>query len=417
MAFGMVRLLLKGWVQELYLAPAFHFTWEWFPWVKVLPGAGMYLLVTVLALLALGMAFGWRYRFCAILFFFGFTYLELIDQTTYLNHYYLVSLLSGLLIFLPASAARSWEKRGHADSTVPVWTVWLLRFQLCVVYFCAGLAKVNADWLLEAQPMRIWLAARSDLPIIGEFLAQTWVAYAASWTGALYDLTIPLWLLWSRSRPWAYLAVIGFHVMTSVLFNIGMFPWIMLVATLVFFPPKWARGLVEIFNQRIECSQLPSALDFSIKPPACRLKAWSLITLIFYALLQIVLPLRSYCYAQQGAWDGRGFNFAWRVMLVEKTGYVEFYAFNPGTGKRERLGVDHLITPRQKVMMAQDPGMIVQLARRLADDFPTMGKSDWEVRADAWATLNGRPSQRLIRPDVNLASPLPTDWIVPLRED
>ncbi|MGV3756618.1 MAG: HTTM domain-containing protein [Verrucomicrobiota bacterium] len=417
MVFAMVRLLLKGWVQELYLAPAFHFTWEWFPWVKALPGTGMYLLVTGLALLALGMAFGWRYRFCAILFFFGFTYLELIDQTTYLNHYYLVSLLSGLLIFLPASSVWSWETRGHAVSTVPAWTVWLLRFQLCVVYFFAGLAKVNADWLFEAQPMRIWLAARSDLPIIGEFLARTWVAYAASWTGALYDLTIPFWLFWSRSRPWAYLAVIGFHAMTSVLFSIGMFPWIMMVATLVFFPPEWVKGVVAMLNQRIRGSQLLPALDSASKPPAYRLKAWSFILLAVYAVLQIALPLRSYYYPQQGAWDGRGFNFAWRVMLVEKTGYVEFYAFNPDTGKRERLGVDHLITPRQKVMMAQDPGMIAQLARRLAEDFPTMGKSGWEVRADAWATLNGCPSQRLIRPDVNLAGPLPTDWIVPLRED
>jgi len=417
MAFAMVRLLLKGWVQELYLMPAFHFTWEWFPWVKVLPVSGMYPLVGGLALLALGVAVGWRYRLCTILFFGGFTYLELIDQTTYLNHYYLVSLLSGLLIFLPASAAWSWDSRKHADSTVPVWTVWLLRFQLCVVYFFAGLAKLNADWLLEAQPMRIWLAARSDLPMIGEFLAQTWVAYAASWTGALYDLTIPFWLLWSRSRPWAYLAVIGFHVMTSVLFNIGMFPWIMMVATLVFFPPEWGRGVRGKLGRRIRCSQLTPVHDASIKTPVFRLKAWSFIILAVYVVLQIALPLRSYVYPQQGAWDGRGFNFAWRVMLVEKTGYVEFYAFHAGTGKRERLSVDHLITPRQKVLLAQDPLMIAQLARRLAADFPAMGKSGWEVRADAWATLNGRPSQRLIRPDVNLAGLLPTDWIVPLRDN
>lgn len=422
MAFAMVRLLVKGWVQELYLASVFHFTWEWFPWVKVLPGVGMHVLVGALALLALGVAMGWRYLLCAILFFGGFTYLELIDQTTYLNHYYLVSLLSGWLIFLPTSAVWSWDSRKHADSTVPVWTVWLLRFQLCMVYFFAGLAKLNTDWLLEAQPMRIWLAARSDLLVIGEFLSQTWVAYAASWTGALYDLTIPFWLLWSRSRPWAYLAVIGFHVMTSVLFNIGMFPWIMLVATLVFFPPERVRGVVENLGQRLKLLKSPSqhmeaSRGSSIKPSAYRLKTWSFMTLAVYAALQIALPMRSYFYPQQGAWDGHGFNFAWRVMLVEKTGYVEFHAFNPATGKRERLGVDHLITPRQSVMMAQDPGMIVQLARRLAEDFPAVGKSGWEVRADAWATLNGRPSQRLIRPDINLAGPLPADWVVPLQKN
>lgn len=419
MALAMIRLLVKGWVQELYLAPAFHFTWEWFPWVKVLPGVGMYLLVAGLALLALGIAVGWRCRFCALLFFCGFTYLELIDQTTYLNHYYLVSLLSGLLVFLPADAAWSWNAHKQAERLVPVWTIWLLRFQLSAVYLFAGLAKLNADWLLEAQPMRIWLAARSDLPMIGEILAHTWVAYLASWTGALYDLMIPFLLFWSRARSWAYLAVIGFHVMTSVLFNIGMFPWIMLVATLIFFPPGWARGVIGKWMKLLLAmpQQKESVKDASGQPLASSLKAWSFVMLAAYVAIQVILPLRSYLHPQQGAWDGQGFNFSWRVMLVEKTGYVEFYAFDPATHKRERLGADHLITPRQRVMMAQDPGMIVQLARRLAADFPAMGKSGWEVRADAWATLNGRPSQRLIRPEVNLAATLPADWIVPLREN
>ena len=41
-----------------------------------------------------------------------------------------------------------------------------------MVYVFAGLAKLNADWLLDAQPLRIWLAARSDLPIVGPLLAQ-----------------------------------------------------------------------------------------------------------------------------------------------------------------------------------------------------------------------------------------------------
>lgn len=411
MAFAMVRLLAKGWVRELYLDPSFHFTWEWFPWVKVLPGAGMYVLVGALALLAIGMAAGWRFRLCAGLFFCGFTYLELIDQTTYLNHYYLVSLLSGLLFFLPADAVWSWHARQHGDRMVPVSAVWLLRYQIALVYVFAGIAKLNADWLLEAQPMRIWLAARSDLPLIGPLLAKTWVAYAASWTGAVYDLTIPFWLMWTRSRPWAYLAVVGFHVMTAVLFHIGMFPWVMMVTALIFFPPDWARGLIR--KHRTPNIEHPT----SNEPSSWRLQYVGLFILVAYAVVQLMLPLRSFLYPQQGAWDGRGFNFAWRVMLAEKTGYVEFYAFDPVSGQRERLGTSYLITPRQRVMMAQDPGMIRQLACRLAEELPAQGKAGWEVRVEARATLNGHPSQRIIRPDVNLAGPLPADWIVPLKEN
>ena len=245
MAAGMLRFMALGWVSELYVLPTFHFTWELFPWVRPLPGALMHLLFAALALLACGVAAGFCYRASIVLFFLGFTYVELIDKATYLNHYYLVSLLAGLLIFLPAHRALSidvWRRPALAARTIPSWTVNLLRFQIAVVYVFAGLAKINTDWLLEAQPMRIWLAARSDIPFAGQLFTQPWVAYAFSWFGAVYDLTIVFFLIWHRTRLAAYVTVIVFHAMTAVLFPIGMFPWIMIVATSIFFPPDWPRA-------------------------------------------------------------------------------------------------------------------------------------------------------------------------------
>ena len=105
-----------------------------------------------------------------------------------------------------------------------------------MVYFFAGVAKLNFDWLIEAQPLKIWLPAQSHLPMIGPFLEMEVTAYFFSWFGAIYDLTIPFLLLMNRTRPWAYAAVVVFHVMTRILFPIGMFPFIMIGATLIFFP-------------------------------------------------------------------------------------------------------------------------------------------------------------------------------------
>ena len=62
-----------------------------------------------------------------------------------------------------------------------------------------------------------------------------------SWGGFAFDLTIPLWLLWKRSRPLAYLAVVGFPAATGLLFNIGMFPWVMIALTPIFFDASWPR--------------------------------------------------------------------------------------------------------------------------------------------------------------------------------
>jgi len=417
MAGAMLRFIAKGWVETMYLQPAFHFPWQWLPWVRPLPGVGMHLLVGALAALALGIAVGFRFKLCAWLFFIGFTYLEFLDQTAYLNHYYLVSLLAGLLALMPAHRAWSvdaWRKPRLAAATTPAWTVGLLRFQIGVVYVFAGLAKLNADWLLHAQPLRIWLAARSDLPVLGGLLAEPWAAYAASWGGAIYDLSIPFLLLTARARPYAYAAVMGFHALTAVLFPIGMFPWIMMAATLVFFPPDWPRSLISCCGGRRRGNHSAT----SQTEPACvgshRLErpvsAFAVGALTLYCLVQITLPLRSWLYPHQGAWDGRGFNFAWRVMLVEKTGHAELFAVDRVTGRRERIRVEDYLTPRQRMMMAQDPHLIREFARHMAAEHP--GR---EIRADAFATLNGRPSQRLVRADVNMAADLPPDWIVPLQ--
>jgi hypothetical protein len=463
MTAAIVRFMAKGWVHQLYLASSFHFPYPGFEWIRPFPDALMHAHFALLALLAFGVALGFYYRVCITLFFLGFTYVELLDQTAYLNHYYLISLVSGLLIFLPAHRAWSldvWRKtsggveRGCPSrstskpggwletfkrwqgvvatpkafgaalqpagefrlDTVPAWCLNLLRFQVAVVYIFAGLAKFNADWLFHAQPLRIWFAARSDLPLLGPWLGQVWVAYAASWFGAIFDTSIVFFLLNRRTRRPAYACVIFFHVATWLLFNIGMFPWIMIVAATVFFPPDWPRHWIV---KRRASSVERRAVDHAPRTThhAPRSYALTLFLLAAYVLIQLALPLRSFFVAQPSAWTCSGFNCAWRVMLAEKTGYTEFYAHDPATGRRWRLPLKDYVTPRQEMLMAQDPYLIRALARRLAADLQKENCHPIEVKAEAFATLNGRPSQRLIDPEVDLAGPTPPRWIIPLKPE
>ena len=100
---------------------------------------------------------------------------------------------------------------------------------------------------------------------------------------------------------------------------------------------------------------------------------------------------------------------------LEKAGYAEFYAFDPTTGDRRTLPVTNYLTPRQQVMMAQDPYLIRTMARRLAADLKDPDPQHVQIRVNAFATLNGRPSQPLINPEADLARTLSSNWIVPLR--
>lgn len=427
MAAAMVRFISKGWVRQLYVAPAFHFAYPGFDWIHPWPDAVMHAHFILLALLALGVALGFFYRICITLFFLGFTYIELIDQTAYLNHYYLISLLSGLMIFLPADRAWSldaWRKPGIRVDAVPAWTLNILRFQVAVVYVFAGLAKFNSDWLLQAEPLRVWFAARSDLPLIGHWLDEAWVAYAASWFGAFFDSGIVFFLLCKSTRRVAYVFVIVFHVATWVLFNIGMFPWIMIVAATLIFPDDWPRywlsRLSLAFSNIVKWVPLARQVNAAVAlkhPPrvlACRRSRVLLTVLGVYAVVQVAFPLRPYFTSQPSAWTCSGFNCAWRVMIVEKTGFVEFNAFDPAVAKVGKLSLTNYLTPRQEMMMAQDPYLIRAMARRLAADLKSGGFANAEIRVNAFATLNGRPSQRLINPDVDLAGTLAPGWILPL---
>jgi vitamin K-dependent gamma-carboxylase len=129
------------------------------------------------------------------------------------------------------------------------------------------------------------------------------------------------------------------------------------------------------------------------------------------------IPLRAYWPGLDPDWRCRGFNFAWRVMLVEKAGSVELLAYFPAAGTERRIRMRDYITERQERMMAQDPFIVRALARHVADDLRTHGFTGVEIRADSFASINGRPLQRLIDPRVDLARPISVPWIVPLRRE
>ena len=432
---SMLRFLAKGWVDSLYVKPSFFFHYYGFSWVTAWPAWGMYLHVILLALLALFISLGLFYRGSMLLFFFGFTYFELIDKTNYLNHYYFISLISLLMIFMPLHKAYSldaWRKAELRREQVPAWPLYALRLQISIVYFFAAIAKINSDWLLHAQPLKIWLSANSDFPILGRFFAQAWTAYAMSWMGFLFDLTIPFFLSFKKTRIYAYSAVFVFHLLTWKLFRIGMFPWIMMLATLVFFEADWPR---KIWRKLRHCEEPAGrrgnlsrakpefiAEEIAASPTAPRNDEMGSVAYVFlaiYFLIQILMPLRNWLYPGYVCWTEQGFNFSWRVMLMEKNGNVEYRIVDPGSGKHWRVSPAEYLKPHQVKQMSTQPDMILAFAKHLQKEFSDKGFSQVQIYADAFASLNGRSKQRLIDPQVDLTKQQDSlkakPWILPFE--
>ncbi len=417
--FGaVVRFVAYGWVSALYLAPSYHFTYAGFEWVRTGPAWFLYGLFCLMGIAALGIASGLLTRVSAAVFCLAFTYVELIDKTTYLNHYYFVSLVTFLLIFVPTSGAFSLDAwRGRAPRQTPLLAYALLRFQLGVVYFFAGFAKLNGDWLLRGEPLRTWLASHADVPVVGPWLAAPSAALVLSWAGALFDLSVPLLFGLRRTRLLAYLAAVAFHVITWLLFPIGIFPWVMLASATLFFSPSWPRRFVRFLEGvrfgggerfRRGMSPAPTALTAHT-----RVRQAALGAAVIYAVVQLAVPLRFLLHDGWVNWTDCGFRFAWRVMLIEKSGFAEFNVV--AGGRSERISPRGELTQLQYRMMSTQPDMIAQYARHLADGRERETGARPRVFAQAWASLNGRPSTRLVDPRVDVSvGPPPDDWILPL---
>ncbi len=174
MAVEVLRYFYHGWIRRYYIDPTYHFSYYGFEWVQPWPGIGMYLHFIALGALAICIAYGFWYRVSTVLFFLGFTYVFLLDQANYLNHFYLIVLISFLMIFIPAHRSFSvdaLERPQLRSETAPAWALWVLMAQMAIVYFYGGLAKLNDDWL-RGEPIRTWLASRMDFPVIGPLFAE-----------------------------------------------------------------------------------------------------------------------------------------------------------------------------------------------------------------------------------------------------
>lgn len=382
--FSALRYMAMGWVDEILVEPPCHFTWLGFGWVRPPGRVGTWLVFGLLAATALGLMLHWRPRLMAGVHGLLFTAVELMEKAAYLNHYYLMSLLCGLLAMLPAADGSA------AQPQVGRWVYGVLRVQVGLVYCWAGVAKLNPDWLLEAQPLRLWLAPFAHVPLVGPLLAHPLGAHAMSIGGAVFDLTIPLWLSRARTRAWAYGAAVGFHVTVWLLFPIGVFPWVMLAAATVFFDPAWPR----------RWWGRGSPVEAAPIEPAGRARA---IVLGTWLAAQALLPLRPALYPGWSAFTEAGFDFSWRVMLVEKTGWVELRVVAPTLPRARRVRPEHRLTPLQARMASFRPDLIVQLAQQVAAEYRAAGHPEVAVYADAFVSLNGRPAARLIDPAVDLS--------------
>ena len=389
--FSTIRFVLNGWVHTQVLDPTWTFPFDGFEWLPRPNVWGAASLFSGMMLGGLLMLREQGARLGALLFFLCFTYVELLDKSNYLNHYYFVSLVAFMLIWLPTT----WR-----TPQVPKVVVFSFRFMLGLVYGYAGLAKLNADWILHAQPLAMWLPQHSAVPVLGKCFAMREVAFLFSWAGAAFDLVAPFALFSDRVRPYFYPILVTFHVLTWVLFPIGVFPWVMIACTTVFFTDSWHEALWAKLQK-----WLPQA---KLTPTEVKWPSWKQVALVTFLLIQGVFPWRHLAYDGSVFWHEAGYRFGWRVMLMEKAGWTTFFIQNE-EGEEREFPTGSFLTPNQDKMMSTQPDLMVQTAKHIRQIWDDAYGERVKVRAEVWATLNGRRSQLMVDPFEDLAS-LENGW-------
>ena len=410
-------------IDRYWIIPKNNFYYWPFDFLSPLPGQGMYLLFILMGMLSIFIIVGFLYRISMILFFISFTYIFLLEQTRYLNHFYLIILVSFIMIFIPANTSASFDSKIFKkirSETCPAWSLWILRFIIMLPYFFGGIAKLNSDWI-HGEPLRMWLTKNADAFSFGNYFHHESIVLFMVYSSLLLDLFIIPALLFKKTRTIGFLIITLFHLLNSQLFKIDIFPWFMIAATTLFFNTDWLRKYINFFSRSNNAwPQILLLKEKLLAPKLILQKNRIILVLLFiFVVTQLFIPLRHFLFSGNVLWTEEGQKFAWQMKLRTKQVIAFYIIKDKNSGKVYDINVNEYLKPWQRVTMEDKPNLIWQFCQIVKKDFKKRN-IDVSFFANINASLNGRKFQPLIDTTVDLTS-VPYEifshskWIVPLK--
>jgi uncharacterized membrane protein YphA (DoxX/SURF4 family) len=390
-----VGAIFTGWLRRTLVEPEFTFTFIGFEWLQPIPGIGMYVYFAIMGLAGFMVMLGFKYRYSIVVFTLMWTATYLMQKSSYNNHYYLLILISLMMCFMPAQRYASIDVRQNPRLKaiyMPNWCRLIIIFQLAIVYSYAAVAKLYPDWL-NGTVINQLMSAKANYKLIGNFLQIEFLQQSITYLGVAFDLLIIPLLLIKRTRKWAFIAAIAFHIFNSIVFQIGIFPYLSLAFALFFFEPKTLRDL---FLKKKELYQ-----GKELRVP--KYKNSFIILLGVYFAFQLILPLRHWMIKDDVLWTEEGHRMSWRMMLRTKSGYLNFKVVNKKTSEFQKIKLDDYLTKKQQRSVTTKPDMIWQFAQYLKKQYALKGE-DVAVYAEGKIQVNARGYKTLVNPEIDLAN-------------
>ncbi len=406
-----VGAIFTGWVKRTLIDPEFTFSFIGLEWLQPLPGNWMYAYYAIMGIFGLFVMIGYKYRFSIIAFTVMWTATYLLQKAAYNNHYYLLILLSSIMVFQPANRYLSVDakQKPHIKSNaMPQWCSMVFILQMFIVYTYASVAKIYPDWL-DTTVMELLLKSKQHYLIVGELLQQKGLHYILAYGGILFDgLIIPL-LLFKRTRKWAFVVSIFFHLFNSFIFQVGVFPYLSLAFSLFFFEPKTIQQL--FLKKKTFYSKAEVIVPNHQKP--------FVIAMVIYFSIQVLLPLRHYVIKDSVLWTEEGHRLSWRMMLRTKSAATSYKVVNNSNDEAFTVNLDNYLSPKQKRIASTKPDVMWQFAQHLKQHFKAQGQ-DVSVYVSSRLSINGKAYKPFTNDEVDLANVewhalKHSDWILPSK--
>lgn len=220
-------------------------------WYPELPRGQYVGLLWLAAVASAAMSLGLLTRLATTVTF-GIVVYNLFLSTTHFhsNRAYLVIVLAGLTVgpcgrelSVDAWLRRRWGKPA-LSTFAPAWPLWLLRFEVSVVYGASALSKlVDPDWFGGFVTWQRTVRVRDQLatsPVPGwavDVLTNRSFHTGLAKVIVLTELFVAVGLWWRTTRYAAVAAAMCFHVLIQITASVQVFSYLAIAALLIWIVP------------------------------------------------------------------------------------------------------------------------------------------------------------------------------------
>lgn len=381
--------IITDWVKENLVTPAFTFNFIGFDFLQFLLGKGMYFYFVIMGILGVFIMLGYKYRLSIISFTILWAGAYLLQKTSYNNHYYLLLIISFMMVFFPAHKNYSLDAKfgnTNREMVMPNYIRLYFIIQITIMYFFAAIAKFYPDWL-DGTFTKILFENVSNIAFLKNLFAQKWFYLFIAYSGILFDLFIVPFLLFKKTRIYAIIASLLFHLFNAIALQIGIFPFFALSFVLFFYEPKvihqffFKKQIIDVNNINISKSKL----------------MYSFICV--FLLIQFILPLRHHFIKGDVLWTEEGHRLSWRMMLRARNGFINITIKDNVANTTEQRRLNDL-QPKQIQQLATKPDFIWQYCQKIKKEHPNENIS---IYVDCKNSINRKEYLTLIDPNFDMA--------------